>query len=264
MPSVSIAGLAFNVAVDGPQDAPWLVLSNSLGATLDMWRPQVAALSRDFRLLRYDTRGHGGSSVPPGPYTIADLGGDVLRLLDHLQIGRAHFCGLSMGGTTGIWLGAHAPGRIDRLALCNAAAWFGPPGVLDARIAAVRAAGTSAIVDGVMERWFTREFRLAEPAVVQSIRAALLATPIEGYVACCAALRDLDERPSLALIRAPTLVVGGTHDPAPTPAAIRELAAQIPGARCLELPAAHLSNLGAPGAFSDALRAHLLAGAPRA
>jgi 3-oxoadipate enol-lactonase len=260
MPIVSVAGLAFNVAVDGPADAPWLVLSNSLGATLDMWRPQVAAFSRHFRVLRYDTRGHGRSCVPPGPYTIADMGGDVLRLLDHLKIECAHFCGLSMGGTTGIWLGAHAPWRIDRLVLCNTAAWFGPPEIFDARIATVRAAGLEAIADGVMERWFTREFRQAEPAAVQAIRAALLATPVAGYLACCAALRDLDERTSLTRIGVPTLAVAGSHDPAPTPQAMRKLAAAIPGAHYVELPAAHLSNVGAAQAYSDAVLSHLLQG----
>lgn len=258
MPTIQTVHGAFHVAIDGPEGAPWLVLSNSLGATLDMWEPQAAELGRSLRVLRYDTRGHGRSCVPPGPYTIDQLGSDVLRLMDALRIERAHFCGLSMGGTTGLWLAAHAPVRVNRLALCNTAAWFGPPDAWDARIASVREAGMAAIADAVLARWFTSGFRDAHPAVVQRIRDDLLATPVEGYVACCAALRDLDERPGLARIRAPTLVIGGTHDPAPTPAAIRGLAAQVPGARYVELPTAHLSNLGAPRAFSDALRAHLL------
>lgn len=258
MATIQTACGGFHVAIDGPEGAPWLVLSNSLGATLDMWEPQVAELARSLRLLRYDTRGHGGSGVPPGPYAIADLGGDVLRLMDALRIERAHFCGLSMGGTTGIWLGAHAPERIDRLVLCNTAAWFGPPELMDSRIATVRQSGMAAVAEGILARWFTPGFHDSQPAVVQRIRADLLATPVEGYAGCCAALRDLDERPALASIRAPTLVIGGTHDPAPTPAAIRGLAAQVPGARYVELPTAHLSNLGAPRAFCDALRAHLL------
>lgn len=261
MPTINTAKASLHVEFDGPEGAPWLVLSNSLGATLEMWRPQLAALRTDFRILRYDTRGHGRSSVPPGPYSIADLGGDVLRLLDALRIARAHFCGLSMGGTTGIWLGAHAAERIDRLVLCNTAAYFGPPDALNARIATVRESGMAAVVDGIIARWFTPGFAAAEPQAVAAIRAALLAAPVEGYVACCAALRDLDERESLARVGAPTLVIGGTHDAAPTPQALRDLAARIPDARYVELPTAHLSNVAAAPAFNDAVRGHLLGAA---
>jgi 3-oxoadipate enol-lactonase len=254
---LDVNGTDLRVRIDGLAGAPWLVLSNSLGATLDMWDPQVVALSRDFRLLRYDTRGHGGSAVPPGPYTIEQLGTDVIGLLDLLGIERADFCGLSMGGATGMWLGAHAPSRLDRLVLCNTTPWLGPPDVLDARIATVRREGMPALVDGILERWFTPDARLRNPIAVERIRRSLLETPVAGYVACCEALRDMDQRAGLARIAAPTLVIAGTFDPAPTPAAAREWAATIPNARCMELPAAHLSNVGAAAQFNEEVLAFL-------
>ena len=257
---IEAGGLRFNVAIDGPEGMPWLVLSNSLGATLGMWQRQVPAFAQHLRVLRYDTRGHGRSSVPAGPYSIAQLGGDVLRMLDALAIERAHFCGLSLGGTTGIWLGAHAPDRIARLVLCNTAAYFGPPEIMNTRIDTVRRHGIEAIADGVLERWFTPSFRASEPDAVERIRADLLATPVEGYVSCCAALRDLDERRSLAHISSPTLVIGGTYDPAPRPEAARELASLIPNARFAELPAAHLTNLGAEQAFNECVLGFLRQG----
>jgi 3-oxoadipate enol-lactonase len=254
---LDVNGTDLHVRIDGLAGAPWLVLSNSLGATLDMWDPQVVALSRDFRLLRYDTRGHGGSAVPPGPYTIEQLGTDVIGLLDLLGIERADFCGLSMGGATGMWLGAHAPSRLDRLVLCNTTPWLGPPDVLDARIATVRREGMPALVDGILERWFTPDARLRNPIAVERIRRSLLETPVAGYVACCEALRDMDQRAGLARIAAPTLVIAGTFDAAPTPAAAREWAATIPNARCMELPAAHLSNVGAAAQFNEEVLAFL-------
>lgn len=243
--SLRINGIDLRVRVDGPDGAPWLVLSNSLGCTLEMWEPQVAAFSREFRLLRYDTRGHGGSSVPPGPYSLEQLGTDVLGLLDALGIERARYCGLSMGGSTGMWLAVNAPRRLERLVLCNTTPWLGPPAAMNARIETLRRDGMPALVDGILERWFTAGFRAREPRTVDRIHRMLLATPVEGYAGCCVALRDMDQRASLPQIAAPTLVVAGTRDPAPTPEAARAWAATIPGARVLELPAAHLSNLGA-------------------
>jgi 3-oxoadipate enol-lactonase len=235
---------------DGPEDGPVLILSHSLGATLDMWSPQVAAFSQHWRVLRYDARGHGCSAVPPGPYTIDHLGQDVLDLLDAHGIRRASFCGLSMGGTVGMWLGAHAADRLHRLVLCNTAPYFGPPDLMNARIETVRSQGMAAIVDGVVERWFTAEFRAADPTSVQRVREMLRASPAEGYVACCAALRDLDLRDGLARIRVPTLVIAGSDDPSAPPATALAIASAIQGARCIELPAAHLSNMGAAAAFN--------------
>ncbi|MDH4311212.1 MAG: 3-oxoadipate enol-lactonase [Gammaproteobacteria bacterium] len=252
-----VNGADLHVRTDGPDGTPWLVLSNSLGATLDMWEPQVAAFSRGYRVLRYDTRGHGRSSVPARPYTIDQLGLDVLGVLDASGVERAHFCGLSMGGATGMWLAVHAPQRIGRLVLCNTTPWLGPPATMDARIATMLRDGMPTMVEAILERWFTPEFRTSDPLAVDRVRQQLLATPVEGYVGCCEAIRDMDQRAALARIAAPTLVIAGTFDPAPTPAAARKWASAIPHARFVELPAAHLSNIGAAAAFSDAVLAFL-------
>jgi 3-oxoadipate enol-lactonase len=250
---VQLDGCSLRVRIDGPADAPWLVLSNSLGATLEMWEPQVAAFSQHYRVLRYDTRGHGQSSAPNGPCSIADLGGDVIGLLDALGIGRTHFCGLSMGGATGMWLATHASARIERLVLCNCIPWLGPPEVMNARIAQVRQQGMAPLVEAIIERWFTPGFRAREPAAVEQIRAALLATPAAGYAACCEAIRDMDQRVDVTRIQLPTLVIGGTHDPMPTVAAARAWAATLPQAQFVELAAAHLSNIEAAQAFNAAV-----------
>jgi 3-oxoadipate enol-lactonase len=207
-------------------------------------------LRQHFRVLRYDTRGHGSSSVPAGPYTLEQLGMDVIALLDVLGVERTFYCGLSMGGATGVWLATHAPDRFFRFAICGVLPWLGPPQALDARIEAVRQAGLVPLADATLERWFTPEFRAREAATVREIRSTFVATAVEGYVACCEALRDYDERPNLQRISRPTLLIAGTHDPSPPPAAIREFAGQVPGATCVELPAAHLSNLGAAARFN--------------
>ena len=257
--TLRVGNTELHVRIGGQPGAPWLVLSNSLGAALDMWDPQVVALSRDFRLLRYDTRGHGGSSVVPGPYTMEQLGGDVLGLLDTLGIARAHFCGLSLGGATGLWLATHAPERIERLVLCNTTPWLGPPALMDERIAVVRREGIAALVPGIMQRWFTADTCLRQAALVEQVRQTLLNTPVAGYIGCCEALRDMDQRAELSRIAAPTLVIAGSFDPAPTPAAAREWASGIAGARLVELPAAHLSNIGAAEEFTRRVRDFLRA-----
>ena len=251
MPHLDLPGVSISYAIDGRTDAPVLVLSSSLGSAMRMWEPQVHAFTSQFRLLRYDARGHGSSSVPPAPYRLADLGGDVLGMLDALGLERASFCGISLGGLTGLWLGAHAPDRLDRLVVCDTAAWFGPPAAFDERMATVRREGLGALADATMARWFTSDFRATAPDVVARTRADFLATPIEGYVGCCAALRDADEREQLAKIRLRTLVIGGTFDPTPTLEASRALAARIPDALFAELPAAHLTNLGAAAQFNQ-------------
>ncbi len=187
--------------LDGPANGPCLVLSNSLGCTLEMWEPQLAAFSREYRVLRYDTRGHGGSGVPPRPYTLEQLGADVLGLLDSLGIKRVHYCGLSMGGSTGMWLAVNAPQRIERLVLCNTTPWLGPPATMNARIETLLRDGMPALVEAILERWFTDEFRTREPQAVDRIRRMLLTTPVDGYVGCCEALRDMDQRASLCAYR---------------------------------------------------------------
>lgn len=238
---------------DGPLDAPVLVLSNSLGTDYSMWDAQMPRLQRHFRVLRYDSRGHGASAVPPGPYTIEMLGRDALALLDALAIGQAHFCGLSMGGMVGMWLAVHQPERIGRLALCNTAARMGPPQLWDARIESVRRDGLANASTSIIARWFTPTFFAKEPETVETMRQMLARMPADGYIACCEAIRDMDQRDKLARIQAKTLVIAGSLDAASPPADGRYLAETIPDARYLELPTAHLSNIEAPDAFTDAL-----------
>jgi 3-oxoadipate enol-lactonase len=253
MPSIRANGGEIFHRVEGAAEGPVLLLSNSLGADLGMWDAQAPVFASRFRVVRYDSRGHGRSSVPPGPCAIDDLGRDALALLDALKLERVHFCGLSMGGMVGMWLGTHAPGRFEKLVLCNTAARMGPPGPWNERMETVRRSGLEAISGGVLERWFTPGFRARRPEVVEAARKMLLATPAEGYLACCAAIRDQDQLAALSAIRAGTLVITGRHDPATPPAAGQAIAAAIPGARVVELDTAHLSNLEAPEAFSSAV-----------
>lgn len=234
-----------------------LVLSNSLGSDLSMWDPQAAPLEEELRVLRYDTRGHGQSAVTPGPYTIEQLSRDVIGLLDALDIERAHFCGLSMGGKIGMWLGVHAPDRLRKLVLCNTGARIGTAERWNARIQDVRDHGMKGIAAAVIERWFTPGFRERSPEAVARARAMVERTPPEGYVACCAAIRDADQRAEVAGIGAPTLVIAGRHDPATPPADGRALSGAISGARYVELDASHLSNVEAAEAFTAELTAFL-------
>jgi 3-oxoadipate enol-lactonase len=244
--------------VEGPEGAPGLVLSNSLGTDHRMWDEQARALSATHRVVRYDTRGHGRSPVPPGPYSIDDLGGDVLELLDTLGLERVSFCGLSIGGMTGMWLGVNAPERIDRLVLCCTAPRLGPREQWMERAATVRARGVGAVVEATLERWFTPEFSGRRPEVVQRVREMFLGTPAEGYASCCQAIGDMDLWDALGAIRAPTLVLAGDDDPVGTPEIARDIADAISGARLLVLARArHLANVEQPEAVTRALREHL-------
>jgi 3-oxoadipate enol-lactonase len=254
MPTMTSNGVSIHYTLDGDACAPVLLFSNSLGASLEMWEPQVAELSRHFRLLRYDTRGHGRSSVPPGPYSIAMLAGDVISLFDHLNIQRAHVCGLSMGGITAMWLAIHHPERIDRLVLANTAALIGPPDNWTKRAAAVEQDGVASIASSVVARWLTPEYAQAHPEQVAHLVAMLSATDATGYAANCIAVRDNDLRAEVARISAPTLVISGSGDQATPPADGRFLNQMIRGSRYLELDAAHLSNQEQPDRFNQALR----------
>jgi 3-oxoadipate enol-lactonase len=246
-----------NYQLSGPDGAPVLVLVGSLGTTMGMWDPQLSALEGHFRVLRADTRGHGGSPVPPGPYSIGDIGGDLLTLLDSLGIAVVSYCGLSLGGMAGMWLAAHAPARIDRLALCCTSAWLPPAEGWTSRAAQVRAHGTASIREQVIARWFTQGFREANPAAVGRAGDMLAATPDEGYAGCCEAIAAMDLRPVLSKISAPTLVIAGSEDPAIPPAHGEAIAAAIAGARLSLVPAAHLANIEAPDTVGDRLMAHL-------
>jgi 3-oxoadipate enol-lactonase len=246
-------GVRLVVETDGAAALPPLVLSASLGTGARMWSAQIEALASRFRVIRYDTRGHGRSQVAPGPYTLDRLARDVIAILDTLEIERAHFAGVSLGGMVGQWLGTHAPDRIDRLVLANTSAYMPPRSAWDARIEQVTAHGMTAIADAVVERWFTPHFRERNPATVAAYRAMLVATPPAGYVACCAAVRDMDQRDTVAAIRAPTLIIAGALDVATPPAAAAELSRSIRGSRLITLDAAHLSNVEQPEAFNRAV-----------
>lgn len=239
--------------IEGRADAPVLLLSNSLGTTMAMWEPQMAAFTGRFRVLRYDSRGHGRSDAPAGSYSIDRLGRDAIELLDALGIGRVTFCGLSKGGMIGQWLGWRAPERLDRLILANTSAYMGPPEGWDARIRAVAAGGMAAMTGPVLQRWFRPAFLAAAPEAVAPVRAMLLATPPHGYAGCCAAIRDMDQRPVLPLVATPTLVIAGNADPATPIEHAEQLARGIAGARLVSLDAAHLSNVEQPAGFAGAV-----------
>ena len=249
-------GLAHRL--DGPEDAPPLVLSNSLGTTMAMWDPQLGPLSANRRVLRYDRRGHGASPVPDGPYAIDDLGRDLLALLDALGIERVDFCGLSLGGMVGMWLASEAPERVDRLVLCSTSALLGPPEQWTERAATVRERGMDAIVEAGLERWLTADFRAARPDVARRMGDMLRSAPPEGYAACCEAIRDLDLRERLGAITAPTLLIAGADDPSTPPAHLERIRAGVPGARLAVLEhAAHLLNVEHPDVVTGAILAHL-------
>lgn len=252
MPFVNIGDLRTRYELTGTGRGV-LMLSSSLGTDFTMWNPQLADFEKKFRVLRYDTRGHGQSSVTPGDYTIDQLGRDVISLLDILKLERIHFCGLSMGGMVGMWLGINTPGRLNRLVLCNTAARIGTKEMWNARIATVRNQGMKVVAAAVIERWFTPEFRKSEPEKTAHAQRMLENSPAEGYAACCAAVRDMDQRAGLAKIGAPTLVIYGGKDPVSPVADALFLKEQIRGAAAVELDAAHLSNVEQPQAFSEAV-----------
>ena len=258
MAFAEIDGIRIHYEIIGDASLPTLVLSHSLGVSLAMWEPQVKALAPHFRLLRYDTRGHGESSIPSGPYSPADLGKDVLNLLDALGITQACFCGLSMGGVVGQWLGVNAPNRLHKLVLANTAAKIGVVDTWNTRIATVLHDGLATVIPGTLERWFTPDFRASNPGIVATTEATLQSTSRQGYAACCAVIRDADFRASVSTISTPALVIAGSHDPVTSPEDGRFLADHIAGSRYVELQAAHLSNVEAASAFNAALLSFLI------
>jgi 3-oxoadipate enol-lactonase len=238
--------------LDGPDDAPVLVLSNSIGTTLELWDAQIPAFAGPFRVLRYDQLGHGRSDVPPGPYSVELLARELLGLLDQLEVDRFSFCGLSLGGTVGMWLGANAGERIDRLVLAGTSPYW-PPEMWIERAKLVRAEGMEPIADGTMGRWFTPGF-----GGTAAFREVFVSTPPEGYAACCDALRDWDFRGELGAVSVPTLVLVGAEDPATPPETAQLVAEGIPGAELSVIPdAAHLLNVEQPLVFDAAVLAHM-------
>jgi 3-oxoadipate enol-lactonase len=244
--------------LEGPEDAPVLVMANSLGTMLRMWDDQAPELRERFRLLRYDHRGHGGSPVPPGLYEIEDLGRDALALFDRLEIERFSFCGLSIGGMVGMWLASEAPERVERLVLCCTSALLGPRELWDERIRVATGQGMDALVEGVIVRWFTPEFFSSNPEAVEKAARMLRETNPEGYAGCCAAIRDMDLRSRLFAITAPTLVISGSEDPATPPEHGELIRDSIPGADFEVVPdASHLANIERPEVVTRAILEHL-------
>lgn len=231
----------------GRPDGPVLVLSNSIGSTLDLWKPQLAALEQRYRVIRYDQRGHGRSRSHAGPYALADLGGDVLALLDHLEVHRVSFAGLSLGGMIGMWVAAHAPERVDRLALCSTSALLTPRDSWRELADTVREHGTSEVVSWTVERWFTPHFRQHHAAETAEYAAMIASTDDESYASCCEAIAGTDLREDLASVTAETLVIAGADDPAIPPEHGEGIAAAIGGARFESVGhAAHLVNVEQP------------------
>lgn len=245
-----------NYRVDGPDAGPWIVLSNSLGATLDMWAPQMKLLTGAYRVLRYDTRGHGGSNAPEGPYDFDDLTGDVIALLDHLEIETTAFMGLSMGGMTGLGLALDRSERIERLVCADARA-DAPEGFRaswDERIAKVEQGGLEAIVDGTLASWLTPDWHAANPQTARKIAQMVLSNDRDGYIACCRALQGLDYLRRLPEITVPVLFVGGALDRGAAPEVMQAMADATPDARYHAIDgAAHVANINAPDAFNGAI-----------
>ena len=258
MPFADLSDVRIHYSLTGPESAPVLVLSNSLGSNFSMWDPQLPAFSPKFRLLRYDTRGHGQSSAPAGPYTIELLANDVVHLLDALHLDRVNFCGLSMGGQIGIWLGLHASNRLFKLVLCNTGAKIGNAEGWNTRISSVLARGMKDVSATVLSRWFTTSFSSAHPEPVAAAKKMIESSDPNGYTACCAAIREFDARQQLSSIAVPTLVIAGSHDLSTPSADGRFIADQVPGASFFELPAAHLSNIESAAQFSAAVLDFLL------
>jgi len=249
---------------DGPAEAPVLVLLNSIGTSSEMWTPCVGALAEQFRVIRIDTRGHGGSPPsPPGTScSLDDLGRDVLAVLDDLGVERAHVAGLSLGGITALWLAIHHPQRVVRLAVLCAAAHLPPASGWHERAAAVRADGMGAIAGIPRRLWITAALAARDPELLTRLEAMQADVDPESYAQCCEALAGADLRPDLGRVAAPTLLIAGADDPAAPPDALRAIADAIPGARLQVLePAAHIATVEQPAAITQALLAHFVGGA---
>jgi len=251
--TVDAGGVALSAQVDGAAGKPWLLLSNSLAADLSMWDDQIATLTVTHRVLRYDTRGHGASAAPAGPYSFDELVADMVAVLDHVGADKADVMGLSLGGMTALGLGLAEPGRVRRMVVCDARADAPPPFVQSwaDRIAAIRAGGMAAVVDGTLARWFTPG---VEPSVLARARAMILGTSPTGYEGCAGALKRLDYLRHLGRMAVPLRYVVGAEDLGAPPAVMRAMAEATPGASFVEIPGtAHLPNMENPAAFAAAL-----------
>ena len=253
MPKASVRDITMQYEWAGREDAPVLVLSSSLGTTLSLWEPQLEAFAQHFRVLRYDMRGHGGSTTTSGPYSIEMLAQDLLGLLDELQVASASYCGISIGGVIGQWLAMQAPQRFHHMVFSNTAAKIGTLDGWNQRMEQVRHEGMSGVADAVIARWFTKKFMSAQPETIGAMRKMLLACDPEGYTAACAAIRDMDLRTLASGIRVPVCILGGAHDPTTTMEDAKWLQYQIAGSRLIKLQSSHIANVEAVTEFNAAV-----------
>ena len=247
-------GCSIHYRFDGPESVPVVMLSNSLGATLAMWEPQMAALTERYRVLRYDNRGHGGSDVPDGPYTLERIAEDARELIAELDLGPVLWCGLSLGGMVGMWLAANAPHCLKRAVLANTSPLIGPPEIWNQRIALLERDGMEALAATVVQRWLTPGFKAENPGEAAKLQAMIAGIPPQGYAGAAMAVRDMDLRDSLTRIAAPVLVIAGTEDPATPPAMAEQIVGAVAGSRCALLEAAHLSNIERADEFNRLVR----------
>ena len=259
MPTFTSNDAQINYQIFGDANKPALVFSNSLGTKYSMWQPQIEHFQQDHYVICYDTRGHGASSVPQGPYSLEQLGQDVVNLLDHLDIAKAAFCGISMGGLTGQWLAIHKPERFSQVIVCNTAAKIGQEQAWQDRAALVREQGLAPIAATAALRWFTNPFIQSNPAVVAELSNDLGAGSPEGYANCCEALAKADVREQLSSIQIPVLIIAGQQDPVTTVADGQFMQQRIANSRLFEINASHISNIEQPEAFNQAVQTFLAA-----
>lgn len=254
MPFASLSNVRLAYSLDGPENAPVVMLSNSLMASWMMWDPQFEALARDWRVLRYDTRGHGQSDSPPGPYTIELMADDAAGLIEYVGVEDVHFVGLSMGGMIGQQLALRHPGRVRSLSLCDTASEMPPRAMWDERFATAREQGIEGLVDATIKRWFVANFIEREPQTIAWVRKMILSTGVEGYIACASAVRDMSQTHLLRGIQVPTQIIVGLDDPACTLAASEVLHQEIAGSTLHVIDdAAHLANIEKPEHFTRLL-----------
>jgi 3-oxoadipate enol-lactonase len=254
---VDVHGCPLYVRVDGHATAPPLMLSNSLGTDLHLWDAQAGEFAKDFYLVRYDRRGHGRSGLGHAPHTMDTLGNDALAIMDALGLDKVNWCGISMGGMVGQWLGANAPDRIEKLILANTSSYFPNKDAWNTRIKTIREKGIEAIADAIMAIWFTADFRAREPETVARFRQTLVDTPLEGYIASCETVRDMDLRDHLRRVNAPTLILAGKHDQSTPVEASEYLRAHIPGSKMTVFDAAHITNVEVSALFNETVRKFL-------
>ncbi|QIC62519.1 3-oxoadipate enol-lactonase [Acinetobacter schindleri] len=259
MPTFTSNDAQINYQTFGDASKPALVFSNSLGTKYSMWQPQIEHFQQDYYVICYDTRGHGASSAPQGPYSLEQLGQDVVSLLDHLNIAKAAFCGISMGGLTGQWLAIHKPERFNHVIVCNTAAKIGQEQAWQDRAALVREQGLAPIAATAASRWFTNPFIQSNPAVVAELSNDLGAGSPEGYASCCEALAKADVREQLKDITVPVLVVAGQQDPVTTVADGQYMVDRIANSQLFEINASHISNIEQPEAFNQAVQKFIAA-----